>query len=51
MKHLTCYASGRSMTYNELEWLREEGKQLKPNGYRLQDMIHFIVQSDLFLKK
>ncbi len=51
MKHLTCYASGRSMTYNELEWLREEGKQLKTNGYRLQDMIHFIVQSDLFLKK
>ncbi len=51
LKHLACYATGRSLTYNELEWLKEEGKQLKPNGYRLQDMIHFIVQSDLFLKK
>ncbi len=51
MKHLSCYAAGRSLTYNELESLKEEGKRLKPDGYRMQDMIRFIVQSDLFLKK
>jgi hypothetical protein len=51
LKHLSCYATGRSLTYNELEWLKEEGKQLKNDGYRMQDMIRFVVQSDLFLKK
>jgi hypothetical protein len=51
LKHLCCYAAGRSLTYNELEWLKEEGKRLKPDGYRMQDMIQFVVQSDLFLKK
>ena len=51
LKHLCCYATGRSLTYNELEWLKEEGKRLKPDGYRMQDMIRFVVQSNLFLKK
>ena len=51
MKHLACYATGRSLTYNELEWLKEEGKRLKPSGYRMQDMVQFVVTSDLFLKK
>ena len=51
LKHLSCYAAGRSLTYNELEWLREAGKQLKPEGYRMQDMLRFVVQSDMFLKK
>lgn len=51
LKHLSCYATGRSLTYNELEWLKEEGKRLKADDYRMQDMIRFVVQSDLFLKK
>jgi len=51
LKHLSCYATGRSLTWNELEWLKEEGKQLKNDGYRMQDMIRFVIQSDLFLKK
>jgi hypothetical protein len=51
MKHLACYATGRSLTYSELEWLKTEGKSLKSDGYRMQDMIRFIVMSDLFLKK
>ncbi len=51
LKHLSCYANGRSLTYNELEWLREEGKTLKANDYRMQDMIRFVIRSDLFLKK
>ena len=51
LKHLCCYAVGRSLTYNELQWLKEEGKHLKSNGYRMQEMIQFVVQSELFLKK
>ena len=51
LKHLSSYGVGRSLTYNELEWLKEAGKQLKTDGYRMQDMIRFVVTSDLFLKK
>ena len=51
LKHLSSYGAGRSLTYNELEWLKEAGKQLKADGYRMQDMIRFVVTSDLFLKK
>jgi len=51
LKHLVCYATGRSLTYNELEWLKEEGKTLKANDYRMQDMIRFVIRSELFLKK
>jgi hypothetical protein len=51
LKHLSSYGAGRSLTYNELEWLKEAGKQLKADGYRMQDMIRFVVMSDLFLKK
>ncbi len=51
LKHLASYATGRSLTYNETEFIRENGRQLRTNNYRLQDMIHFVVSSDLFLKK
>jgi hypothetical protein len=51
LKHLSSYAVGRSLTYNELEWLKQAGTELKSNDYRLQDMIHFVVNSDVFLKK
>lgn len=51
LKHLSSFGAGRSLTYNELEWLKEAGKQLKADGYRMQDMIRFVVTSDLFLKK
>ena len=51
LKHLASYAAGRSLTYNELVFLREEGVKLRAADYRLQDMIRFVVHSDLFLKK
>ena len=51
MKHLACYAVGRSLTYNEFVFLQEQGKQLKSKDYRMLDMIRFIIKSDLFLKK
>lgn len=51
MKHLACYAVGRSLTYNEILFLQEQGNKLRFNDYKMQDMIRFIVNSDLFLKK
>lgn len=51
MKHLACYATGRSLSYNEIAFLQEQGLQLKADGYRMQDVIRFIIKSDLFLKK
>lgn len=51
MKHLASYATGRSLTYNEIEFLREKGLELRPDGYRMQDMVRFVVKSDLFLEK
>ena len=51
LKHLAIYATGRSLTYNELVYLEEHGIQLRADGYLLQDLVRFVVQSDLFLKK
>jgi len=51
MKHLSGYAVGRSLSFNEIAFLREHGVKLKSSDYRMQEMIRFIVSSDLFLKK
>lgn len=51
MKHIACYATGRSLTYNEIVFLKEEGVKLRTSEYRLQDLIKFVIKSDLFLKK
>ncbi|MFO0872048.1 MAG: DUF1592 domain-containing protein, partial [Pirellulales bacterium] len=51
LKHLSIYATGRSLTYNEVEWLRQHGAELRRDGYRTRDMIRFVVQSPLFLEK
>ncbi len=51
LKHLATYANGRSLAYNELNSLKQEGLQLKADGYRMQDMIRYIVNSKLFLEK
>jgi hypothetical protein len=51
LKHLATYAVGRELTYNELEYLRTHGKELKANEYRLQDLIRFVVSSPIFLEK
>jgi hypothetical protein len=51
VKHLACYASGRSLTYNELVFLRQECINLRSSDYRMQDLIRFVVKSDLFMKK
>ena len=51
LKHLATYATGRSLTYNELNYLKQDGLKLKAGGYRMQDMIRFVVNSKLFLEK
>jgi hypothetical protein len=51
MKHLASYAAGRSLTYNEIVFLQEQGVDLKSNEYRMQEMLRFVIKSDLFLKK
>lgn len=51
LKHLAIYATGRSLSLNELEFLKRDGLQLKTDGYRLRDMIRYVVKSPLFLEK
>lgn len=51
LKHLACYANGRSLTYNETLFLREQAAQMKSTDYRLQDLIRFVIKSDLFMQK
>jgi Protein of unknown function (DUF1592)/Protein of unknown function (DUF1588)/Protein of unknown function (DUF1587)/Protein of unknown function (DUF1595)/Protein of unknown function (DUF1585) len=51
LKHLATYATGRNQTYGELAYLKTDGVKLKADGYRMQDMIRFIIRSRLFLEK
>lgn len=51
LKHTACYALGRSLTYNEIMFLKEHSTRLKGTDYRTQDLLKFVVKSDLFLKK
>ena len=51
LKHLATYATGRSLTYNELSVLKQDGLKLKASGYRMKDMVRFVAHSKLFLEK
>lgn len=51
LKHLATYATGRSLTYNELEFLKREGVKLKADGYRMKDLVRFVANSPIFLEK
>jgi hypothetical protein len=51
LKHLTAYATGRSLTYNELTLLKRDGANLKGNGYRMQDLVQYVVRSAMFVEK
>jgi hypothetical protein len=51
LKHLETYAIGRSLTYNELNDLKQDALKLKPTGYRMKDMIVYVANSKLFLEK
>ena len=51
LKHISVYAIGRSLTYNETRQLKDQALELKNDGYRMRDMIRFVVLSDWFTKK
>ncbi len=51
VKHVACYACGRSLTYNELVFLQKECIKSRSRDYRMLDLIRFVVESDVFLKK
>jgi hypothetical protein len=51
LKHLTTYAIGRTLTYNEQNFLKQDVLKLKAGGYRTQDMVRYVVTSKLFLEK
>jgi mono/diheme cytochrome c family protein len=51
LKHLATYANGRTLTYNEINSLKQDGLTLRADGYRMQDMIRFVVHSETFLEK
>ena len=51
LKHLAIYASGRSLTYSELSQLKQDGLKLKADGYRMKNMIRYVVNSPTFLEK
>jgi hypothetical protein len=51
LKHMATYATGRSLTYNEVNHLKQDGLKLKATGYRMQDMVRYVVNSKIFLEK
>jgi hypothetical protein len=51
LKHLTTYATGRTLTYSELAWLKQDSLKLKPTGYRMEDLFRYVVDSKMFLEK
>jgi hypothetical protein len=51
LKHLATYSTGRTLTYSELAWLKQDCLKLKPAGYRMQDMVRYVVNSKVFLEK
>jgi PAS domain-containing protein len=51
MKHLASYAIGRSLSYSEIEDLRAQAVTLRAVGYRMKDVIRFVVTRDFFLMK
>ena len=51
LKFLATYSSGRTLTYQETAFLKQDALKLKPTGYRMQDMVRYVVNSKIFLEK
>ncbi len=51
VKNLTTYATGRTLTYSELAYLKQDCLKLKASGYRMQDMVRYVANSRMFLEK
>ena len=48
---MTSYAIGRSLRYNEIEFLREKSVQLSAAQSGMQEMVRFVIKSEMFLEK
>ena len=51
LKHLGTYATGRTLSHNELEFLKRDGVKLRLEGYPMKEMIRYIAKSPIFLEK
>lgn len=51
LRHLTTYAVGRNLTYNEIEFLRQTAVDWNSSDYRMRDLLRFVIHSEVFLKK
>lgn len=51
LKHLATYATGRNLSHNERGFLKRDGVKLRASGYRMKDMIQYVVNSPMFLEK
>ena len=51
LKHLLTYANGRSLEYSELAYLKQDATKLRAGGYRMRDMMRYVVSNELFLEK
>ncbi len=51
LKHLATYGTGRTLTYGEVNHLKQDAQRLRASGYRMQDMIRYVVNSKMFLEK
>ena len=51
LKHLATYATGRTLSYNELEFLREQAVELEKTDYRVLDAFRIVINSPVFLEK
>ena len=51
LKHLSTYGAGRSLTYSELQFLKQDATKLRSGGYRMRDLLRYVVNSKMFLEK
>ena len=51
LKHLASYAIGRSLSFKEIEFLKQKCVELKGDQFRMREMVRLIVKSDMFLEK
>ncbi len=51
LRHLVTYATGRTLSYGEIQHLKQHAAKQKATGYRMQNMIRFVIHSPMFLEK
>ena len=51
LKNLAIYASGRNLTYSEQVFLKQDALKLRAGGYRMKDMVRYVVHSKAFTEK